>query len=100
MTSAWWMYVVKCSDNTLYTGITTDVGRRVVEHNSSAKAAKYTRSRRPVKLMTYVPFPDRSGASSAECSFKKLSRKKKLAFIEEYCVACNCEPCHCDLGHY
>ncbi len=99
MTDTWWMYVVKCSDNTLYTGITTDVGRRIIEHNSTAKAAKYTRSRRPVKLMTYVPFPDRSKASSAEYSFKKLSREKKLEFIDGYCVACNCEPCDCDWGN-
>ena len=46
----WFVYILKCSDNTLYTGITTDIERRIKEHNSSNKGAKYTKTRRPVKL--------------------------------------------------
>ncbi len=75
------MYVVKCADESLYTGITTDVNRRVYEHNSTSRAAKYTRSRRPVVIVYYEVYPDRSSASKAEYAFKKLSRKKKLDII-------------------
>lgn len=99
MTKTWWVYVVKCADDSLYTGITTDVSRRVEEHNKSTRGAKYTRSRRPVKLMTYVPHADRSAALIAEYSFKKLTRKQKLDFIEEFCVTCGCIPCDCDWGN-
>jgi putative endonuclease len=99
LTKPWWVYVVKCADDSLYTGITTDVRRRVEEHNKSTKGAKYTRSRRPVRLMTYIPHVDRSAASSAEHSFKKLTRKQKLDFIEEFCVTCSCIPCDCDWGN-
>tara|TARA_Y100000310_G_C20054223_1_gene521993 strand:- start:173 stop:430 length:258 start_codon:yes stop_codon:yes gene_type:complete len=75
------MYVVRCSDSTLYTGITTDIGRRIDEHNTSRKGAKYTRGRRPVELIYWVSFNDRSSASKAEARFKKLTRKKKLTVI-------------------
>ena len=78
----WYLYVVRCSDDTLYTGITTDVGRRVSEHNGSKRGAKYTRSRRPVRLVYQKKFKDRSTASIAEHSFKKLSRKQKIREIQ------------------
>jgi len=92
----WWMYVVRCSDDSLYTGITTDVVRRVKEHNGSSKGAKYTRSRRPVSLETSVMFANRSQALKAEYSFKSLSRDKKLAFIKSYCQVCRCAVCDCE----
>jgi len=77
------MYVVKCHDGTLYTGSTTDVTRRVKEHNSDARGAKYTRSRRPVELVYWIDFHNRSMAQKAESAFKKLSRKKKDQAISE-----------------
>ena len=78
----WIMYIVKCSDDSLYTGITTDLDRRLHEHNNTKKAAKYTRGRRPVKLVYWVQYPDRSSASKAEALFKKLSRYQKLEIIK------------------
>ena len=47
----WYVYLVRCSDNSIYTGITVDIERRVIEHNTSKKGAKYTRTRQPVKLV-------------------------------------------------
>jgi putative endonuclease len=81
MKPEWFMYVVRCSDGTLYTGITTDVTRRLDEHNGSKKGAKYTRARRPVELVYWIDYSDRSTASKAEAKFKKLSRKEKLRII-------------------
>tara|TARA_Y100000310_G_scaffold255389_1_gene262810 strand:+ start:1606 stop:1896 length:291 start_codon:yes stop_codon:yes gene_type:complete len=79
--NVWFLYVVECSDNTLYTGVTTDVSRRVHEHNTSKKGAKYTRSRRPVRVVYYDEFPDRSSALKAEHWVKKLSRKEKQQLV-------------------
>ena len=73
----WYFYVLSCRDNSLYTGVTTDVGRRVKEHNEK-KGAKYTRSRVPVRLWYYREMKDRSTAQKLESAFKKLSRSKKL----------------------
>ncbi|MAG26713.1 hypothetical protein CMI47_14320 [Candidatus Pacearchaeota archaeon] len=75
------MYVVKCSDNSFYTGITTDITRRLYEHNTTSKGAKYTRSRRPVELIYWIDFKDRSTAAKAEARFKKLSRKEKEVIL-------------------
>jgi putative endonuclease len=82
-TGDWFLYVVECSDGTLYTGIATDVTRRLREHNSSPKGAKYTRSRRPVSLVYWIDFSDRATACKAEAKFKKLTRKQKLEIINE-----------------
>tara|TARA_R110001583_G_scaffold124636_4_gene276077 strand:- start:5235 stop:5513 length:279 start_codon:yes stop_codon:yes gene_type:complete len=79
---SWFMYIAKCSDKTLYTGITTDIERRIHEHNTTGKGAKYTRSRRPVELVYLIGFKDRSAATKAEAKFKKLSRKEKLTIIK------------------
>jgi putative endonuclease len=79
--SPWYVYVIKCSDNSLYTGITTDINRRVNEHNTSNKGAKYTKTRRPVELKYYEEFTDRSTASKREYAIKKLTRKQKLNLI-------------------
>ncbi len=78
----WYLYVLRCNDDTLYTGITTDIDRRVKEHNTSSKGARYTRSRRPVSVVYSTEFSDRSSAQKAEISFKKMSRLKKLNVIE------------------
>jgi putative endonuclease len=79
----WFLYVVQCADDTLYCGVTTDVVRRVKEHNFSVLGAKYTRSRRPVVLLFVQEHGSRSLAQTAEFRFKKLSRFDKLKLIEE-----------------
>lgn len=77
------LYILKCSDKTLYTGITVGLERRLREHNSSKLGAKYTRARRPVKLVYSKKFRNRSSASKAESRIKKLSREKKLELIHQ-----------------
>ena len=62
----WWVYIIKCSDESFYTGITTNLERRILEHNDSKKGAKYTRNRRPVNLIYSESHPDRSTASKRE----------------------------------
>lgn len=78
----WWVYIVICSDGSMYTGITTDRERRITEHNDSRKGAKYTRSRRPVNLVYSELFLNRSTASKREYNIKKLSRTGKLKLID------------------
>lgn len=78
MRAEWYVYVVECDDDSLYTGITTDLARRVSEHNSSSQGARYTRSRRPVELVAAWPCEDRSEAASLEANFKSLSRDQKV----------------------
>jgi putative endonuclease len=77
----YYLYILKCSDNTLYTGITTGLSRRIREHNSSKLGAKYTRGRQPIKLVYSKKFSNRSQASKEELRVKKLSRKEKLYLI-------------------
>ena len=78
----WYVYIVECSDGSLYTGITTDVDRRLLEHNYSFKAAKYTRSRRPVRMIWTKEVANRSEASKEEYRIKRLKRKQKLELIK------------------
>ena len=77
----YYVYIVECADGTFYTGITTDVDRRVLEHNYSFKSAKYTRSRRPVVLVYSCFAGTRSQASKEEYRIKKLSRAEKQRII-------------------
>ncbi|MBF0780389.1 MULTISPECIES: GIY-YIG nuclease family protein [unclassified Granulicatella] len=81
MDKAHYFYVLKCADNTYYAGYTTDVNRRVHEHNTSEKGAKYTKVRRPVMLIYTEKYDTRSLATKAEARFKKLSRTQKEAFL-------------------
>lgn len=76
-------YVLRCADDSLYAGYTTDLTRRLAEHNgqSDRPGAKYTKSRRPVKLVFQKSFKTRGEAMSFEATFKRLSRKEKLALI-------------------
>ena len=83
MAPSWFVYVVECADGTLYTGSTTDVERRVSEHNGSPRGAKYTRSRRPVMLKRVIPCADRSDAQRTEARIKRLTRAQKLLLISE-----------------
>jgi putative endonuclease len=77
----WQVYILKCRDGTLYTGITTDLKRRVREHNSSELGARYTSGRRPVKLVYWKKFSSRSLAAKEEARIKKSGRKEKLKII-------------------
>ena len=77
----WWCYMIRCADETLYTGITNDLQRRIDAHNAGT-ASKYTRVRRPVDLAYAEPHPARSEASKREAAIKRLSREAKLALIE------------------
>jgi putative endonuclease len=79
----YYIYIIQCADDTLYTGITTELERRIEEHNSSNKGAKYTRIRRPVRLVYSEEYADRSAASKREYEIKKkMSRVEKLELIE------------------
>ena len=75
------MYVLICADETLYTGYTTDVEKRIETHNAG-KGAKYTAARRPVRLLAYAAFETKHEAMSAEYRFKRLSRAEKLSLID------------------
>lgn len=77
----WFVYMLECADGTLYTGVTTDIARRVEEHNLSPKAAKYTRVRRPVSLVYQETLRSRNAACARESAIKKLSREEKLLLI-------------------
>ena len=79
----WRMYVLSCADGSFYCGITTDLERRIKEHNGGTKkkGAKYTNSRRPVVYMYDEDHPDRSSASKAEAAFKKLTRPQKIQYM-------------------
>lgn len=79
----YYLYMLNCADNTLYTGITTDLKRRLQEHNNSKLGAKYTAARRPVTLLGAWEFPSRSAASREESVIKKLSRQEKLSLIKK-----------------
>ncbi len=77
----YFVYIVMCSDGTLYTGITTDIKRRIKEHNESNKSAKYTKIRRPVVLVFNKKCQNRSEATQEELKIKKLTRTQKNSLI-------------------
>lgn len=81
MSKQYIVYIVQCSDKTLYTGIAKELNRRIEEHNSSDKGAKYTKARRPVTLVYHEEHTDRSSASKREYAIKKMSRQKKLDLV-------------------
>jgi putative endonuclease len=81
---SYFVYILECSDGSLYTGITTDVTKRLSEHNNSDKGAKYTKARRPLKLLYKEPATNRSIASKREYAIKKLTRKEKLQLVENH----------------
>ncbi len=78
-----YMYVVECSDGSLYTGYTTDVTRRIKTHNAG-KGAKYTKPRLPVSLLYQEAFDSKEAAMSAESYFKQKTRQQKLDYIEAH----------------
>ena len=77
----WLVYILECSDQTLYTGITTNLEKRIEQHNNGQEGAKYTRVRRPVKCVYQESQKNRSEATKREMAIKKLSRSKKLQLI-------------------
>ena len=84
MSDVWCVYVLRCSDNSLYCGLTTDIKRRVYEHNETKRGAKYTRARRPVMLFYVSPPMSRSQASSGEARFKRLRVEQKRKLLERH----------------
>ena len=82
MNTPWFVYLVECADGSLYTGVTTDVHRRVQEHNGQSKrAAKYTRIRQPVQLRYHEMQSNRHTACQPEWQIKRLPRSEKLTLI-------------------
>lgn len=81
--AAWYVYMVRCADNSLYTGITTELTRRIEEHNNGVSGAKYTRGRRPVELVWFEAVEDRSAASRREAAIKRLRLDDKLRLMNE-----------------
>lgn len=79
---SYFVYILECIDGSLYTGIAKDVKKRVEEHNTSTKGAKYTKARRPVKLLYQEASENRSSASKREYEIKKLTRLKKLELMK------------------
>ena len=77
----WYVYIAKCRDGTLYTGIAKDIGRRIKEHNTTGKC-RYTKYRKPLMLVYKKKVSDYSTARKRECEIKKFSRKKKLELIK------------------
>lgn len=77
----YFVYILQCADDTLYVGITTDLKRRIEEHNHDKKAARYTRGRRPVKVVYSEECDTRSNALKRELELKSWSREKKLGLI-------------------
>ncbi|PIU41187.1 MAG: endonuclease [Candidatus Omnitrophica bacterium CG07_land_8_20_14_0_80_42_15] len=76
----WYVYIIKCADTTLYTGVTKDVSRRIKEHNSK-KGGSYTRTRTPIRLLYQEPQPHYSSALKREAQIKRWTKSKKVALI-------------------
>lgn len=84
---SWFVYMVRCSDNSLYSGITINIKRRLEEHNGNSagkadKGAKYTKARRPVTLVYKKRCKDRSSAASAEAALRRLTKAEKEKLIK------------------
>lgn len=76
-----YVYMLRCSDGSLYTGYSTDPIRRLSEHNNSSKGSKYTRSRRPCVLVHLEIYDTKSEALKRECQIKKLNKKEKEGLV-------------------
>lgn len=84
--ASYWVYILRCGDGSLYTGIARDVDRRLAVHRSG-KGAKYTRSRLPLTLVYREEQPDKPAALRREMAIKRLTRAEKLRLIENGSVA-------------
>ncbi|MDP3804858.1 MAG: GIY-YIG nuclease family protein [Candidatus Omnitrophota bacterium] len=78
----WTLYILRCKDGSLYTGITTDIDKRLKRHNEG-RASKYTRAKKPVKLVYAEIFDNESSARKREAEIKKLSHENKLKLIRK-----------------
>ncbi len=78
----WYVYILECSDKTLYTGITNNLEKRLEQHNHGQEAAKYTRARRPVKCVYQEIQANRSEATKREMAIKQLKRAEKIKLIK------------------
>ena len=78
----WFVYILRCADKTLYTGITTDLERRLIEHNAKKSITKYTRVRQPVEIVYSESLDSRSSAGKREVFIKSLTRIQKIALID------------------
>jgi putative endonuclease len=83
---SYYVYILECADKTFYTGITTDVEKRILTHNTKKTGAAYTKARRPVKLVYAENCADRSAALKREYSIKQLSRKDKMELVTKRTV--------------
>jgi putative endonuclease len=79
--ATWYIYILRCRDNSLYTGVTTDCARRLHEHNHTLRGAKYTRARRPVTLAYQEEATDRATAQRREAQIKRLSAAQKASLL-------------------
>jgi putative endonuclease len=77
-----YVYILKCQDNSFYTGYTADLGRRIKEHNTG-KGAKYTRARKPVQLLYWENYISIQDAMRREREIKRLSREKKIQLMNK-----------------
>ena len=80
---AWFVYMVQCADETLYTGVAKNIEKRIDEHNNDIAGAKYTRARRPVTLVYQEQWSSRSEAQKREYAIKQLSRHQKLGLVRQ-----------------
>ena len=83
----WFVYMLYCGDGSLYTGVTTDLDRRLQEHNEGPLGAKYTRARRPVTIAWHEECESRSSAVIREAEIKKMNREQKLRLVNSLPVA-------------
>ena len=81
---SWYVYILRCGDGSLYTGITREIERRCEQHNSE-KGARYTRSRLPVQLVYWETQPDKSAALKREWAIKRLSKARKEDLVKSPC---------------
>lgn len=77
----YYVYILRCEDNSLYTGITTDLERRFSEHLNSDKGAKYTKSHKPVKIASAFGVATKSEALKLECAIKKMKKPRKEMLV-------------------
>ena len=80
----WYVYLLRCNDNSLYAGITTDINRRLHQHNHTKLGAKYTRAKRPVTLVFLEAASDKSTASKREYQIRKLTKLNKEELVSTY----------------
>jgi putative endonuclease len=86
-TNTWWVYLLRCNDNSLYAGVTTDIHRRVDEHNNSKLGAKYTRAKRPVNLVYLEKADNKSLACKREYQIRHLTKLKKERLVSDFSKA-------------